>query len=363
MTGIDKVTFAKCNTRALPLDLWPETDRTSWIAACQPPARLKPGGRAGHLRQTTRDHYAERYACFLGFLQRTGLLQSEGAPAVNVTPDKVDAYLADLKGRVASTTTHDSISTLRLVAQIIAPGGDLRWLSEIEKDLALMKQPRSKFDRLVLAEVLVEAGLTLMHEAELSETMTDLERACQFRNGLMVALLGFCPIRRKNFTALEIGRSFVKIRGKWWIVLSASETKEKRVDERTVDELLTPFIDRYVNQYRQVLARSDNPPSALWLSAKDGTPLTYNHVTDLTNATTLATVGVKVSPHLFRTSAVSSAAHLAGENPYLGSALLRHTDPDLTNKHYNRATSLSAAESFRQVIRRMTNQVDEDPYR
>ena len=107
MTGIDKVTFAKCNTRALPLDLWPETDRTSWIAACQPPARLKPGGRAGHLRQTTRDHYAERYACFLGFLQRTGLLQSEGAPAVNVTPDKVDAYLADLKGRVASTTTHD----------------------------------------------------------------------------------------------------------------------------------------------------------------------------------------------------------------------------------------------------------------
>lgn len=49
MTGIDKVTFAKCNTRALPLDLWPETDRTSWIAACQPPARLKPGGRAGHL--------------------------------------------------------------------------------------------------------------------------------------------------------------------------------------------------------------------------------------------------------------------------------------------------------------------------
>ena len=76
-----------------------------------------------------------------------------------------------------------------------------------------------------------------------------------------------------------------------------------------------PFIDRYVNQYRQVLARSDNPPSALWLSAKDGTPLTYNHVTDLINATTLATVGVKVSPHLFRTSAVSSAAIYAGRHP------------------------------------------------
>ena len=131
MTGANKISLAECKTRALPVGLWPAADGGAWIEACQPPARLKPGGRAGHLRPTTRDHYAERYACFLGFLRRRGLLQSEGAPAANVTPDKVDAYLADLKDRVASTTMHDSIATLRLVAKIIAPGGDFRWLSEI----------------------------------------------------------------------------------------------------------------------------------------------------------------------------------------------------------------------------------------
>ncbi len=351
MPGANKISLAEYKTRSLPLALWPVADRSAWIAACQPPERLKAGGRAGHLRPTTRTHYTERYACFLGFLHRRSLLQSEGTPAVNVTTDKVDAYLADLKARVASTTAHDLIATLRLVAQIIAPGGDFRWLSEIEKDLALVKRPRSKFDRAVLAEVLVEAGLTLMHEAELSETMTDLGRALQFRNGLMVALLALCPVRRKNFTALEIGRSFVKIEGRWWIVLSASETKEKREDEQPVDELLTPFIDRYLSQYRPVLARSNNPPSALWLSVKDGTPITDNHLTDVLSVSTLVTVGVKVSPHLFRTSAVSSAAHLAGKNPHLGSALLHHTDLDLTNKHYNRATNLTAGESFRQVVR------------
>ncbi len=95
----------------------------------------------------TQNHYAERYACFLGFLRRRGLLQSEGAPAANVTPDKVGAFLADLKDRVASTTMHNSIATLRLVAQIIAPGSDFRWLSEIEKELALVKRPGSKSDR------------------------------------------------------------------------------------------------------------------------------------------------------------------------------------------------------------------------
>jgi site-specific recombinase XerD len=351
MTGANKISLAECKTLALPVALWPAADGGAWIEACQAPARLKPGGRAGHLRPTTRDHYAERYACFLGFLRRRGLLQSEGAPAANVTPDKVDAYLADLKDRVASTTMHDSIATLRLLAQIIAPGGDYRWLSEIEKDLALVKRPRSKFGRVVLAEVLVEAGLTLMHEADLSETMTDLGRACQFRNGLMMALLALNPVRRRNFTALEIGRSFVKVRGKWWIVLSASETKEKRADERPIDKLLTPFIERYLSHYRPVLARSDNRHSALWLSAKDGTAITAPYVTDLINQVTLSTVGVAVSPHLFRTAAASAAAVYRGESPYLGSALLHHADRNLINEHYNRATGLSASESFHQIVR------------
>ncbi len=212
-------------------------------------------------------------------------------------------------------------------------------------------RPRSKFDRLVLTEVLVEAGLTLIHEAEHSQSMTKLARACQVRNGLMVATLGVCPIRRKNFAALELARTFVKIRGKWWIVLAASETKEKRADERPVDELLTPVIDRYLGQHRPVLARSDNPPSALWLSANDGAPITDKQVAKVIRMTTLSTVGVAVSPHLFRTCAASTAAIRGGDNPFLASALLHHSDPKTTNAHYNRATSLSAAENFRQVVR------------
>ena len=83
-----------------------------------------------------------------------------------MTPEKVDAYLAELKDRVASTTIHGSICRLRRTAQYIAPGRDFTWLSEIGKDLALVMRPRSKFDRLVLTEVLVEAGLTLIQEAE-----------------------------------------------------------------------------------------------------------------------------------------------------------------------------------------------------
>ena len=326
-------------------------DRNAWNAACRPAARLKRGGAAGHLKPVTRDDFARRYGYFLDFLDRRGLLQSERPAAANVTIDNVDAYIAELKDRVSSVTVYGSIAKLRRAAQFIAPGRDFTWLADTEKDLALVMRPRSKFDRIVMAEVLVEAGLALIHEGESSPNLTELARACQVRNGLMVALLALCPIRRKNFADLEIGRSFIQIHGTWWIVLSAAETKENRPDERPVNGLLTPIIDRYLGQHRLALARTDNPPSALWLSSTDGGPMSYVQVGIVIKATTLATVGVDMSPHLFRTSAASTAATRGGENPYLASALLHHTHPSVTNAHYNRATSLSAAESLRQIVR------------
>jgi integrase len=333
--------------RSLPFHLWPESDRVAWNAACQPATRLKRGGSAGHLKLVTRDDHDLHYGNFLGFLDRCGLLQTDGPAAANVTPDKVEAYLAELKGRVSSVTVHGSICKLRRAAKYIAPGRDLTWLLEVAKDLAMVMRPRSKCGRVVSTEVLVEAGLPLIHEAEISQNLTKLGQAFQVRNGLMVSLLALCPIRRKNYAALEIGRSFVEIHGTWWIVLSASETKENRADERPIDELLTPYIDRYLDKYRPVLARSGNPSSALWLSANDGTPITGKQLATVIGNTTLATVGVRVSPHLFRTCAASTVATLDGKNPCLASALLDHTHPSVTNAHYNRATSFSAAENFR----------------
>ncbi len=337
--------------RSLPLDLWPYADREAWAAACRPPMRLKPGGRAGHLKPVTRDDHAAHFSYFLGFLDRRGLLERNERAAGNVTPEKVEAYIDELKGHLASTTLYASICKLRRAAQYMVPGRDFTWLAEIDKELALVARPRSKFGGFVLTEVLVEAGLTLIREAEDAPRMTELNRACHVRNGLMVALLALCPIRRKNFTALEIGRSFVKIKNHWWIVLPASETKEKRADERPIHELLTSAIDRYLGQYRPVLARSDQPAQRLWLSAKTGAPVSDKEVARMMRKTTLSTVGVALGPHMFRTSAASAAGVYAVDNPNLGSAILHHADLSFTIEHYNRAACLSAAENFRKIVR------------
>ena len=119
--------------------------------------------------------------------------------------------------------------------------------------------------RVVYTEVLVDAGLTLMAEAETAKR-PELTRARMFRDGLMISLLAYCPVRLKNFAALEIGRSFVNVDGTWWIVLNAAETKEKREDERPVPVELTNSIECYLEVYRPLLARGNSGHNALWIA-------------------------------------------------------------------------------------------------
>src|SRR5262245_20848999 len=210
-------------------------------------------------------------------------------------------------------------------------------------------EPRSKFDRLVLTGRLVEAGMTLVVEAE-RFARYDLARARGVRNGLMVALLALCPIRLKNFADLEIGHTFKEVDGSWWIALPGHLTKSRRPDERRVPALLNRFIELYLNQSRPLLLKSSPPTNALWISSTTGGRLTTKNLGTLISKITLETLGVDVSPHLFRTAAASTAAVYAGNTPHLASALLNHTDPRVTEEHYDRASSMSAAAAYALII-------------
>jgi site-specific recombinase XerD len=262
----------------------------------------------------------------------------------------VEAYVAELKGRVSSVTVYGSIQKLRRFVQLIAPGRDIDWLTSIERQLASEMRPKSKWDRVVYTEVLEEAGFTLMAEAELSKR-PKLTKARMFRNGLMIALLAPCPIRLKNFAALAIGRSFVNVDGDRWIVLSAAETKEKRQDERPVPRELNTSINSYLEIYRPILARGRAETDALWL-AIDGRPMSYASIGELITETTRMTVGVSVNPHLFRTAAVTTLATRAGDHPHVGGAILHHKPGPVTQEHYNRASCISAGKSLGAVHRR-----------
>src|SRR5262249_18860340 len=174
--------------RSLPVSEWPDADRHAWEEACRPGSRLRPGGVASHLAQVSRDDFARRYGAFLGFLQRTGRLEQDAAAATQVTLPNVEAYIADLKARVRSVTVYNCIHQLRRAAQLLAPTFDFSWIAEIEKDLALVMEPRSKFGRLVPTRPPLAPRPTLM-PAPHEFPSTDLARARGGREGPMTGPL------------------------------------------------------------------------------------------------------------------------------------------------------------------------------
>jgi integrase len=334
--------------RSLPKMDWPTCDRLGWEQACRPSQRLKRGGAAGHLAPVSQTDIANRYGLFLDFLQRHGRFDlAEGAVTL-VTSENVQGFITELQARVLSVTVWNSVYKLRRAAQLIALDADFGWLTEIEKDIALVMVPRSKADRLVLTERLVEVGLTLIREAEIYGK-TALARAKGVRNGLLVAVLALHPVRVKNYAALTIGKSFLQIDGRWWLHIPSNDTKSRRVDQRQVPEFMTDIINRYIETHRQVLCGGKAEHKPLWVSSTTGRQMTTKNLGTLISKLTRETIGVDVSPHLFRTAAASTAAIYGGNHPHLASALLSHRDPRVTEEHYNRSTGLSAGEEYAKI--------------
>ena len=331
--------------RSLPFAKWPASDRLGWAEACRPAQRLKRGGAASRLAPVSQDDIANRYGLYLDFLSRNGRFDPTKNAMALITPDNVNAFIAELQSRIRSVTVWNSVYKLRRAAQLIAPDADFGWLSEIEKDVALVMIPRSKADRLVLTERLVEAGLVLIREAEMFGK-TALARAVGVRNGLLIALLALHPIRIKNFAALTIADTFINIDGRWWLHIPSEDTKSHRVDDRQVPEFITDAVNRYVEIHRAVLCRGDAEHSGLWVSSTTGRQLTTKNLGTLISKLTLATIGIDVSPHLFRTAGASTAAVYGGNHPNLASAVLNHRDTHVTEDHYNRATTFSAGDEY-----------------
>jgi integrase len=335
--------------RSLLIAEWPQADQRAWEEACRPGHRFQQGGTASYLAEVSRVDIARRYGMFLDFLERSGVLDRGAPVAAQTTPENVAKYIEELQDRVRSVTVWNCIYKLRRASELMTPAVDFRWLSEIEKDIAFTMQPRSKYDRLVLSERLLEAAMTLIIEAELSDC-SPLERAKRVRNGTMVAFLSLCPIRAKNFADLEIGKTFREIAGVWWITLPSRTTKSRTPYERMVPTLIKPVIEKYISLYRPVLLRPGLPTDSLWLSATAGQQMLASNISTLVSKTTQETIGVSVSPHLFRTAGASTAAIYGGSTPHLASALLDHRDRRVTEEDYNRASSMSAAQAYSALV-------------
>ena len=355
--------------RALPLRDWPDEDRRIWRDAFRPAQRLTAGGRAAHLRPSSKAILERNYSYYLRVVSDRGALNRSAAAATHVTPEGVEAFVKRAELSRNSVSVASGVEKVRLMAQMLTPEGDFAWLKYVEAQLRRSARPREKFSRIVGSEELVEAGLILMQEAREAKSES-AGQARRFRNGLIIAMLAVCPIRVGSFASLTIGRSFLRIGDGWWIRLAANETKSDRPDERPVHGFLTSSVDEYLRTYRPRFlcagrvgraredgaallgAGSEMATGPLWM-AQRGEAMSLVTMKKTITQTTRQTLGVSVSPHLFRACAATTAAIHASIHPRLASGLLQHVDPRVTEAHYNRASSLQAAIRYGAILDEM----------
>jgi len=231
---------------------------------------------------------------------------------------------------------------------MMMPKRDWAWLKAIKTRLYRAAPTHARRGPVITSIQLLELGQQLMDESKPAPgAPISIEDAVQYRDGLMVALLAFVPIRRKNLAALEIGRHLVEVGDRWFVIIPREETKTRTPIEFPVPELLNPYLAFYLDSVRPRMLQRQ-ACSALWVGTKGGA-LVYGAIGQVFGRLSQR-LGVWITPHDVRDAAATTWAISAPGHIGVARDLLAHADLRTTTKYYNRARGIEASRAYRKVI-------------
>jgi integrase/recombinase XerD len=303
--------------RCLPLAAWPERDRLGWEAGTRRAVLFEQKGAGADWSLHSRAKTARGYGHWLHWLMQKDQLDPTLTPGARVTKPLIADYVATLSATCAPYTVVCRLQELYDALRVLAPDMGWQWLAELWKRLRRRAEPvRNKRARLRPARDLVDLGRGMMKSAELANGWSRRRRAVQYRDGLMIAVGAYRPLRPTNFVSIVLGVHLVQQRGGWWLKFPASEMKARGPYEVTFPRALIPELEHYLAVHRPVLLTGEsghlNPGTdALWVS-EIGTMLEKGALATRIRKHTKAAFGASLPPHWFRDSAATS---IAVENP------------------------------------------------
>jgi integrase/recombinase XerD len=350
-------------TRRPPVANWPARDRALWNTGVERRGLFGDSGAGAGWSDGSRLKTARGYTAWLSWLAARDWLDANLEPADRVTQVRVAAYIAEMRAERAPYTVLCRVQELYDALRVMAPEGGWEWLAQLYRSLRSRVHPvRDKLSRLKPIDELAALGERLMDEAESAPGWSARRRAVGYRDGLVIALLSYRPVRRKNLAMMRLGRHLVKAGGVWRILFAAEETKSRVPCEAIVPVALAPRLDRYLAEYRPVLMAgeqaADRAPqidpelAAVWVS-EVGTQLESGALGRRVFVHTRDAFGRGIGPHMFRDAAATS---IAVDNPkHIGDASLAlgHAGHRTTEKHYNHARSLEASRRHRETLTRL----------
>jgi site-specific recombinase XerD len=223
--------------------------------------------------------------------------------------------------------------------------------------------------KLLPAGQLYQEGLAMMAEALAAPAPIRqrrpanrlLVREVLFRDGLILALLAACPLRRRSFVALQLGRHLLQHSDRYRLQLEPGDLKNGTDMTVPLPVSLTPWLDHYLAQIRPKLLQGTASP-ALWVS-REGGPMTGNSLAMRVAKVTARRLGQPLGMHLFRHCAATSLALEAPEHVRQIPALLGHRRLATGERYYNLAETSSAALGHQQRLLALRRRLQAEAHR
>ncbi len=313
----------------LLLGAWPAVDRATWERATAAVDYFDDLAPAARWSAETRYRAQAAYGRWLAFVLDRFPEVLQQPPAERVDAVRARVYVETLATRITAIGIASEIGYLILMLSVLAPRERWTWLRRWQYRYQKRAIAREKRHKMVHPVQLLELGLALMDRA--GAEARGGEQARQYRDGLLIALLATRPLRRRSLSELKIGTHLRQVGDSYVLALQGVNTKSGYPVEFPLPELLTPYMTRYLDQYRLRFPKAGDE-QALWLSAKGGALSSDAIYTRICRRTKDA-FGFAIHPHLFRDIAATTIAREAPQALTVARDLLTHANVQTTLRH------------------------------
>ncbi|MDU8914131.1 tyrosine-type recombinase/integrase [Aestuariicoccus sp. MJ-SS9] len=339
----------------LPFEAWPEQDRAAWQELLRDGDVLEGRGPGAHWSEATRHTLQKHYAGWLGWLDARGMLDQQVAPSDRITPEAVTAYAHELMACVAPKTVESYVRDLKVVAKVLSPDRDLRWLMDVSNRLKHWAKPSRTLTlpALSAAEMFRRCFYELDRLAD-SDFSVGKHRIA-YRDTLLVALLISAPVRLRNLEMIRINQHLELCGHAWHLRFTASETKTHQTLHLVLHEDLGQHIAHYIYHVRPAFPKASET-DRLWPASK-GRPMAHQSINDRVRRQSEHLFGEALSPHAFRTIAATFLAETSPEDALQARPLLGHRSPVTTEKFYIKANQLKASQRIAAALKSIRDEI------
>lgn len=306
-------------------------------------------------RDTTFDLHVWNVSYFVGWLKWSGRLNEHADFSGWITPEVLGVYVDDMRvAGLSSRTMATRVDGVRAVLTALSPGTATAWLMRGINTLRAEPSDRRRTQaRMQHTARIVELGRSLMKQAVEEAGATPHQRAVLYRDGLIIAFMALAVPRLDTVSVMRLGQHLLHQKDGYRIAWSAREMKEERPHEAKLGPELSALLQRYLNEFRPVLAaqarptRAD-PTTAVWVNKRGG-PLSSRGIYNLIVERTAAAFDESMFPHVFRHSAATTLVLERPDLIRLVTPLLQHRDSS-SRELYVLADHVEAGHRYGAVI-------------